>query len=275
MSHNKKNRKVFSIFLFIILVLTAVVICYYSGLFDSFKQNNLDMSVYEGFTDKHHVYESMSIEDTETLLKEGTGIIYIGRKDCAYCVKLVPVLNKTAKSYKISPVYYLDVSPYDSNKDFHDALDAFLEKIKYYYDGEPVTPTLIAVKGGKIIDFIFGEETEERINKLFLIYKGEEDSTFKEYKEPAIKVKEEYGELILYTAGEEFDIRNFVDVTAYKDRVKDVYFSLQDEEDHYSKEGTHPITITVEDDWGNTASLDSILLTESEEVIDILTKDDH
>lgn len=116
----------------------------------------VDMSGYQGFTDKDHNYRRVSIKEVFRLVEEGaTGVVYFGYTSCPYCQRVVPVLNEVAKEYNHT-VYYVDVynevdkvTDVDVEKYF-ELFDGFLETDS---DGNPqfLVPQVFFIYNGKVI----------------------------------------------------------------------------------------------------------------------------
>ena len=118
-----------------------------------------DMSGYEGFTDKDHVFFDMTAEDLKkTMDSESSFVVYFGFAQCPWCTKAVPILNETAKEYK-STVGYVNTrkdSSWKTNTDLKDYdlvveyLGEYLEEdsdgIKHLY-----TPHVFFVRSGKVV----------------------------------------------------------------------------------------------------------------------------
>lgn len=138
--------------------------------------------------DNNVVY--LSDEETVKFLENGTGIIYMGFKECPWCRNAVPVLLQAAKNAGIEKVYYLDVTNIKSTivinakgkaeitKKGTDAyykimelLDDYLKiytmkdsKGKDVKTGEKriLSPTVITVKDGVVTGFHVGTLDEHK-----------------------------------------------------------------------------------------------------------------
>ena len=140
--------------------------------------------VAEGYEIKE---ESRFIETTMLeavdILENGTGVIYYGYPDCAWCKKAVPELNTAAKQEN-AYIYYVNVqSPFEAEEynKTRELTAEFQEDADKYY-----VPFVVAVKDGKVIDghvsLIPGynasdEFTEELKQELREIYKDLIDKT--------------------------------------------------------------------------------------------------
>ena len=116
----------------------------------------VDMSAYQGFTDKEHVYRRTTMKESFRLLdEEASGILYFGYSSCPYCLQVVPILNDLAKKYN-QTVYYIDV--YHTSDTISDAdIDRYLNDYEDFLtieDGEPVfyVPQVFVIMNGQVID---------------------------------------------------------------------------------------------------------------------------
>lgn len=252
-----------------ILIITALVVL--TGCSKVHKER-CDMSTYEKLSDTNHVFETISLEDAYTLIKEGTGVLYVGKPDCSHCQNLVPTLNEVAKENGVETIYYLDVTDYDTQKE---EFDKVISLFKALYDGDPKVPTVLAVKDGIIIGFNYTDEiTKEDLSKLVASLKESASLVINDYYKPVITLKEGYEDMLTYVAGEKFDIEDFVELDFYQGKKGLVWFELADKDDDYTQTGIHDILIVATDLFGGSSTLETKLLTEREEVINLLSLDD-
>ena len=78
-------------------------------------------------------------------------VIYMGRSTCSYCVKFLPNLQKAQKEYGYKTLY-LDITTV--SEDEQKKITALDES--FFGENYGVTPTVILVKGGKIVDSHIG-----------------------------------------------------------------------------------------------------------------------
>lgn len=92
----------------------------------------------ESYDDIVSGFTTISTKKLEEKVGEGEELyVYVGRKDCPYCQKFVPVLKEVAKTKDLK-IYYID-----TNVD--PDIDAFAEKLGMEY-----VPSLLYVKEGDI-----------------------------------------------------------------------------------------------------------------------------
>lgn len=138
----------------ILIITLTVVIAFTIGC----TNKTADMSDYEGFEDKNHVYqESEMLEVAEKIDKGETFVVYFGFSKCPWCIEVVPFLNEVAKENKAS-VLYVNTrknSKWKSNIDI-DNYELFVEKFGDYVplDDDGIkhlyTPHVFFIKDGKV-----------------------------------------------------------------------------------------------------------------------------
>jgi len=122
-------------------------------------QNKSDMSGYEGFDDKDHVFYDMSVKDvSDAMERKETFAVYFGFSKCPWCIAALPYLNEEAKAAGVK-VGYVDTRKdpsWSSNIDIDD-YDLFVEKFSDYleYDDNGIkhlyTPHVFFVKNGETV----------------------------------------------------------------------------------------------------------------------------
>lgn len=84
-------------------------------------------------------FQKVTLTELQTKIKaESDSLVYIGRENCPFCVKLVPELLDLEDKLKVQ-FYYLDVFKTD------DAMDKFFDDNKLEY-----VPSLLQVGHGKV-----------------------------------------------------------------------------------------------------------------------------
>jgi len=58
---------------------------------------------------KDNVFVYKNINEIIKIMEEGTGIVYLGFPECAWCQAYVPYLNEVAKEEKIEEIYYFNI----------------------------------------------------------------------------------------------------------------------------------------------------------------------
>lgn len=228
----EKNQKILIILIFSILVITTItcgLLIYKNDsqkISDGEKFKNeyesLNKSQYLNSNNKYidyinvsipkdNIYIYKSLSQIIDIIKNKTGIIYIGSSENSNCRNIVTILNETAKEKGIESIYYTNIENYRSNYELIDGntqlfihgtneyyelvdlLSVYLEDYvltdnnnKEYHTGEKILnpSTVIIVKDGKILDFhegtIDGLISSEKLN----------DNSKKELKQLYIKMIE-------------------------------------------------------------------------------------
>ena len=160
----------------------------YEKLNNKVNENNSKLYPEVNISEKN-VIKYSSYDEIMQIIKEGTGVIYLGYPECPWCRNLVPVLLSAASETEMDKIYYLnikedrDVLILDDNKnivvqnegkkEYFELVDVLSDILDDYVlttnDGEEVNtgkkrifvPLLIFVKDGKIIDFNMDDNLQE------------------------------------------------------------------------------------------------------------------
>ena len=108
--------------------------------------------------DQDNVFVVANAEDTFKFLENGTGVLFLGYKECPACQAYVPMLDKISKEHKISKIVYYDVraSRLDDNESYQKLLSMLDERgefTEYNEDGEKriFVPFVATLDHGKIL----------------------------------------------------------------------------------------------------------------------------
>lgn len=103
--------------------------------------------------DNRFVYAD--VDDVLEVLESGSGLVFLGFKECPWCQQLAPIVDEAAKAEGLGKVYYLDIrSARETNDETYQKLIAklsnFLEKDE---DGQPriYVPDVTAVSRGEVV----------------------------------------------------------------------------------------------------------------------------
>lgn len=151
----------------IIIISSIVVLLLIVGLvlFLAFKKNNNNQNVDEEkvkFAEeykisKDNVFTYRTIEEINKILKNGTGLVFLGFPECPWCRGYVPIINEIAKKEGLEKVYYFNI--YEDRKNNTEEYQEMVKLLKgflrYDDDGNEriYAPSLIAVKEGKVVEF--------------------------------------------------------------------------------------------------------------------------
>jgi thiol-disulfide isomerase/thioredoxin len=91
-------------------------------------------------------------------IENGTGVLFLGYKECPACQEYVPMLDEIAKDHKISKIVYYDVrkSRLEDNENYQKLLDMLDKKgnfPEYNNDGEKriFVPFLVTLDHGTVL----------------------------------------------------------------------------------------------------------------------------
>lgn len=105
----------------------------------------------------NNVFTYRSVDEIINILRNGTGIIYLGFPECPWCQAYVPMLNEIAVSKKLDKIYYFNIL--ENRKNNTDAYKEIVSMLSDYlkYDDEGnkrvYVPAVIAVNNGIIVGF--------------------------------------------------------------------------------------------------------------------------
>ena len=99
-----------------------------------------------------------SQDDILSMLKHGTGIVFLSWKDCPWCHKYISVLNDAVQNFDVEVLYYDIYEDRESGTDFYNEvikiLEPALDEVNAYdASGKPrvYVPDVTFVSSGKII----------------------------------------------------------------------------------------------------------------------------
>lgn len=103
--------------------------------------------------DNRFVYVSPS--EIKQIFEHGSGLVFLGFKECPWCQKLAPMIDEAAKAEGLTKVYYMDIRQARANNDV--TYQMLVEKLKDYLakdgSGNPriFVPDVTALRDGKIV----------------------------------------------------------------------------------------------------------------------------
>jgi len=155
-----KNKKILAIILAVVLIL-GVGIGGYFGLKDKEPkkeekiQDNVKFAKEYTQISEDNLFVYRTIDEIIKILKNGTGIVYLGFPECPWCQAYVPYLNEIAKENKITKIYYKNIlqERKDNTEEYQEIMELLGEYVEYDDEGNKriYAPTIIFVKDGKII----------------------------------------------------------------------------------------------------------------------------
>lgn len=103
--------------------------------------------------DNRFVYVSPS--EIKQIFEHGSGLVFLGFKECPWCQKLAPMIDEAVKAEGLTKVYYMDIRQARANNDV--TYQMLVEKLKDYLakdgSGNPriFVPDVTALRDGKIV----------------------------------------------------------------------------------------------------------------------------
>ncbi len=154
---DKKNKKLYTIIGIVVLVLACSIGFY--KVFTSIENKETDAEKFasEYSIDNDNVFVYKTLEEINKILKNGTGIVYLGFPECPWCKGYVPYLNEVAKKEKLDKIYYFNILKDRKNNtdDYKKTVELLKDYLKYDDEGNKriYVPAVIAVNKGKIVGF--------------------------------------------------------------------------------------------------------------------------
>lgn len=155
-----KNRTIIIIMGIIIVILTATII------FLLVKENEIKESKQsdaEKFAEEYHledkdnVFVYTDIDKIIEILKEGTGVVYLGFPECKWCCQYVVYLNEVAKERHVSKIYYYNIRQdrEDNTKEYQEIIEILKDYLEKDEDGNPriYVPSVTFMSNGKILGY--------------------------------------------------------------------------------------------------------------------------
>ena len=104
-----------------------------------------------------NVFVYRNAEEIIRILKNGTGVVYLGFAECKWCQKYVTYLNEFAKENDITRIYYFDILDERANNTeaYQEIVSLLEEYLSYDEEGNKrvFVPAVIVVNQGKIVGF--------------------------------------------------------------------------------------------------------------------------
>ena len=152
----KKYKKIFLGIISLILIISIPILIY-----NKFENENNKISDAQKFSkeypkvDKDNIFIYSNTTEIINILKNGSGVIFLGFKDCKWCQYYAPVLNDIAKESGIEKIYYLNILNDRKNetKDYLTITKLLDNNMLCDDEGNKkiYTPDVTIVKNGKII----------------------------------------------------------------------------------------------------------------------------
>ena len=111
----KKKRIIRDIFMVVAGILMLIAFIYLGAKDYNKEDDQYILTDAEKFAkeytsvDKNNVFVYRTDEQIIKILKDGTGIVYLGFPECPWCQKYVSILNEVAKENNITKIYYFNI----------------------------------------------------------------------------------------------------------------------------------------------------------------------
>ncbi len=145
--------KVLSIIILFVLALVGIYYFYSANSPVQEKDSVKFAKEYTGVTEDN-VFVYKSENEIVSILKSGSGIVYLGFPECPWCQKYVTLLNEVAKEKGITEIYYFNIKEARANKTV--AYTEIVELLKDYIPTDDegnkkvMVPDLTFVMNGKV-----------------------------------------------------------------------------------------------------------------------------
>jgi len=140
----------------LLLIITIPILIY-----EKFENENDKMTDAEKFKKEYpgvtenNIFVYSNTTEIINILKNGTGVIFLGFPDCKWCQTYAPMLNNIASEAGIEKIYYLNILNDRKNetKDYQTITKLLDENMLCDDEGNKkiYTPDVTIVKNGKII----------------------------------------------------------------------------------------------------------------------------
>lgn len=139
----------------IIPVVVIIVIALVVGFF-IFNGNDAKKFAKEYGIGEDNPFVYKDAKEVVDILKNGTGVIYMGFPECKWCQAYVKILNETAKEKGMEKIYYLNIKNdrEKNTKEYQEIVDQLRGKLAYTDEGKErvYVPYVAFVVKGKVID---------------------------------------------------------------------------------------------------------------------------
>ena len=156
------KKIVIGIIIFVLVISTVFLFILLSkNNNDNLNENNISDS--EKFANEYNkvsnnnVFVYKSLDEINNILKNGTGIVYLGFPECPWCQEYVKYLNEEAISYGVEKIFYFNILEDRKNNtiQYQETVKLLEEYLQYDDEGNKkiYVPAVISVNNGKITGF--------------------------------------------------------------------------------------------------------------------------
>lgn len=105
--------------------------------------------------DKDNIFVYRDAEEIIAILKNGTGVVYLGYPECQWCQAYVPSLNEVAKQAGIEKIYYFNIREdrKENTAEYQQLVELLSGRLQYDEEGREriYVPEIVFVIDGEII----------------------------------------------------------------------------------------------------------------------------
>lgn len=155
----KKNIILIALTVIALIIISSLIILVLSNNKPKEKINEDAKRFSKEYTEieKNNVFVYRSIDKIINILKNGTGIVYLGFPECPWCQTYVKYLNDVAKDSAIEKIYYYNIRQdrNDNTEEYQEIVSILKDYLQNDEEGNKriYVPSLIAVKKGEIVGF--------------------------------------------------------------------------------------------------------------------------
>lgn len=156
-----KNKKFLLLagVVFLVVILMALSCVFMS----KDNEDNVKLSDNERFSKEYtlvtndNVFVYRDAKEIINILKNGTGIVYLGFPECPWCQEYVSYLNDVVKDNNIEKIYYCNILKDRKNntKEYQEIVNILEEYLQFDDEGNKriFVPAVIMVSNGEIVGF--------------------------------------------------------------------------------------------------------------------------
>ncbi len=107
--------------------------------------------------EEDNVFVYRDVDEIIKILKNGTGVVYLGFPECPWCMEYVKYLNNIAKDNEVDKIYYYNILDIRNNNTYEylEIVSILEEYLQYDDEGNKrvYVPAVVVIKKGEIIGF--------------------------------------------------------------------------------------------------------------------------
>lgn len=152
MESSKKN-----VYIIFGIITVLILIISLSFLFKKDKMSDAERFAKEYDFTVNNIFVYRSLDEINKILKNGTGVVYLGFPECPWCRGYIPYLNEVAINEHLDKIYYFNIlnDRKNNTSSYKKTIELLNDYVKYDNEGNKriYVPAVIAVNNGKIVGF--------------------------------------------------------------------------------------------------------------------------